>query len=437
MVSLYSCQKNDIEVLRNNDVSWKPDEIITNADIRTRIGYDPRFDYIFTENTLIDVPMFNIGDFQITGQKQIQLEVRLTKVLDRDVTVGLKYDTALFEKVKTSYAEYRLANEGFISLDATQKVITSGQTSVTFTFSVNNDATFSDKLLLPYSVVAINDDKIKSVETYDSVLLKIFPQEIGFEYPNRFELNAVVSPSDLFTSTNTLTIGVSEAINDEILVSLVRDERGTSDLPAGAIGALPTNVDFKGVTSQDLSLTIDKTTLTAGRNYRLPLKVVLKQGAKVYEQPVTIDVNVQAIQPSENVVLGTKKVGTKVEKSDIRATFSTRGSYLNEINDDDYSNGNYMVAQKPTNMTVTFTNREVRAFVISSVVRQPLSSTSIYALNSSGQEVLLGNITFPTSTEAQEYIILFKNPVKTDTFIFKDLNSSARQIAIREIDIYE
>lgn len=442
MASLYSCQKNDIEVLRNNDVSWKVDDVVTNADIRTRIGYDPRFDYIFTENTLIDIPMYYLGDFQITGKKEMQVKVQLAQPVDRNVTVSLKYDTNLFEKVRSSYGEYKLAKEDFVTLDATQKEITKGETSATFTISVNNDATLKDKLLLPYSLVAINDEKVKVVDTYENVLLKVFPEEVKLQFPSEINLGVVAdSNSDIFSSKATIDLGLSTVIDtpEPITLSLEKDAQNPTNLPTGAEGVLPDGIDVRGTTSKEIEFNLDRTKLTqVGRTYHLPLRMVLKQGTKSYKQPVLLNLLLQTISAQTTAYLDTKKTGSKMQnKSEIKTSFTTRTSYLTEINDNNYSRSNYATALSPTQMTVQIPQKNVKSFVISSVPNQPLETASLYAVDSTGAEVFLGKITFPLTNDMVEFVIGFKSPVKASKFIFKDFKSTKLNVSIREIDIYE
>ena len=45
MVALVACKKDEITIQKNDNVNWQIDNDIVNDDIRTRIGYDPRFEY--------------------------------------------------------------------------------------------------------------------------------------------------------------------------------------------------------------------------------------------------------------------------------------------------------------------------------------------------------------------------------------------------------
>ena len=41
-MAITACKKDDISVERNESTTWEIDKTITEADIRTRLGYDPR-----------------------------------------------------------------------------------------------------------------------------------------------------------------------------------------------------------------------------------------------------------------------------------------------------------------------------------------------------------------------------------------------------------
>ena len=42
---LMACKKDEITIQKNESTTWEIDKKIVDDDIRTRIGYDPRFQY--------------------------------------------------------------------------------------------------------------------------------------------------------------------------------------------------------------------------------------------------------------------------------------------------------------------------------------------------------------------------------------------------------
>lgn len=433
---LFSCGKDEIEVIKNLDTSWSVDQSVIDADIRTRIGYDPRFNYAFTKNVEFDLPMLSLGDFTITGKTSNQINIQLVKPLEKDVTVALTYSTELFEKIKGNYSGYDLGTEGLVTIDAQQKIIPKGTTSVSFEVTVNNNSSFHDQVILPYALSVVDENNIKLVDSYDKVVFKIFPKEIRLDYPKRFELSTVLGNSDMYSSKVPFKVSVSDVINDQITVSLEKNTNLTSNAPDGMEGVLPKNIDFQGVISKNLILDIDKSNLDLGETYRLPLKLVLKQGTKTYELGA-VDVFVNAVSEAENAVaVDSRKTGAKVSKKDLSVKFSKNVLYSDEINDDDYSNYNYALMRTlPVDMEVMFTERTVSYFTMSVFNSNRPSSTDVYAVDSAGKEIYQGTVAFDkTKTEV---VVGFKSSVKTNKLIFKNLTPVTRNIYIREIDVYE
>ena len=45
LTALNACKKEDISIQKNDSTTWEIDKSIVDDDIRTRIGYDPRYQY--------------------------------------------------------------------------------------------------------------------------------------------------------------------------------------------------------------------------------------------------------------------------------------------------------------------------------------------------------------------------------------------------------
>ena len=96
---LGSCNKDEISIEKNESTAWEIDKKIVDDDIRTRIGYDPRFDYITPTASEVVAPMLTLEGFTLADKNTRTLEVKLTKASDKDVTVSLMYDASLFSKI--------------------------------------------------------------------------------------------------------------------------------------------------------------------------------------------------------------------------------------------------------------------------------------------------------------------------------------------------
>ncbi|MDO5608166.1 MAG: DUF1735 domain-containing protein, partial [Capnocytophaga sp.] len=55
--AMFSCSQDEFSIEKNTTLEWDIDETIKNADIRTRIGYDPRLTYVYFPTEATDVSM--------------------------------------------------------------------------------------------------------------------------------------------------------------------------------------------------------------------------------------------------------------------------------------------------------------------------------------------------------------------------------------------
>ena len=118
---LNACKKDDISIQKNDSTTWEIDKSIVDDDIRTRIGYDPRYQYAYPTASEVVVPMLSLEGFTLTGQNTRSLEVKLSKVSAQDVKVSLVYDAALFEKLKANYSEYELGAASLVEITTAEK----------------------------------------------------------------------------------------------------------------------------------------------------------------------------------------------------------------------------------------------------------------------------------------------------------------------------
>ena len=164
---LYSCNKEEMTVEKNNDLKWSVDKKIENDDIRTRIGYDPRTTYAVLDRTKVDFSVPVVGKTLLQGEKQSsQLTVELTNPATKDVKILLQYDASLYQKIKPSYLGYELGEESVLEVQK-EIVIKAGEKKASIALALGN-LTEAKQVVLPYSL------KVEGEE------VKIFNEDLSF-----------------------------------------------------------------------------------------------------------------------------------------------------------------------------------------------------------------------------------------------------------------
>lgn len=438
-VSLFSCHKDQIEVVKNLDTSWSVDQKVLDDDIRSRLGYDPRFNYVLTETTELDFPMLSLGDLPISGENTQQIEVKLLEPTQKDLNVTLQYTPELFEKVKKDLSGYELGAENLIKIAQTQKVIQKGQKSVVFDIVVTNDPKFKDRKVVPFTFKT-DDESIKLLENKDRILVKVFNQEITYTYPTRIVRNVMLGEnSSMYSNKFSFSVEASKSISDALTLSVQRaDLSGLPNIaPDGTEGVLPAPQSFQnsvlGGFSFDLSIEgIEK------EIYQLPLQIVATIGNQSYTLPNTISIVVDATADEEaNVFIDTKIMGSPIPKTDIDIPegirdFGIRGK-INVWTDGRHT----FFKDIPEGEGFTASFKEMKTITSIKISNQSwgdsLEGGEFYAENEKGQEVFLGS--FSVSSERRTQLIVnFKVPVKTKKIKYKNAPNFS---PISEIDIYE
>ena len=258
---LNACKKDDISIQKNDSTTWEIDKSIVDDDIRTRIGYDPRYQYAYPTASEVVVPMLSLEGFTLTGQNTRSLEVKLSKVSAQDVKVSLVYDAALFEKLKANYSEYELGAASLVEITTAEKTITAGTTTTTFELKVANQANFNKKLILPFAVKVANNNLVKTLEGKDSFVVRIYPKTITFDVANKaITKSAVLENGKAAMSNKNVSVAVtpSDLIGTDISLGLVRDNSlaaGKTLAPDNIIGTI-SKVDFKDKTTGTISFTL-------------------------------------------------------------------------------------------------------------------------------------------------------------------------------------
>ena len=154
MVALVACKKDEITIQKNDNVNWQIDNDIVNDDIRTRIGYDPRFEYALPATGVVESPMLTLEGFTITEKSTRSIEVKLSRPSAKDVKVSLAYDATLYDKVKDKHIGYELGEASLAEITTAEKTIAAGTTTTTFEIKVANKSDFRQKVILPFIIKA-------------------------------------------------------------------------------------------------------------------------------------------------------------------------------------------------------------------------------------------------------------------------------------------
>ena len=265
MVALVACKKDEITIQKNDNVNWQIDEEIVNDDIRTRIGYDPRFEYALPAASVVENPMLSLEGFTITDKSTRTIEVKLSRPSAQDVKISLVYDATLYDEVKNKYIGYELGDASLAELTTVEKIITAGTTTTTFEIKVANKSNFNKKVILPFAVKVSNNDNVKTMGGKNLFVIKIFPKDVTFEVANSNILKEAVVKDDGITYMTDKEVGVtvtpSDVIPSTISLGLVRDNGLVTDttnqtLAPDNIIATINKVDFQNITTGTISFTL-------------------------------------------------------------------------------------------------------------------------------------------------------------------------------------
>ena len=355
LTALNACKKEDISIQKNDSTTWEIDKSIVDDDIRTRIGYDPRYQYAYPTTSEVIVPMLSLEGFTLTGQNTHSLEVKLSRASEQDVKVSLVYDATLFEKLKANYSEYELGAASLVQFTSTEKTITAGTTTTTFELKVANQANSNKKLILPFAVKVANNNLVKTLEGKDSFVVRIYPKAITFGVADKaITKSAVLENGKATMSDKNISVIVtpSELISAEISLGLVRDNSlaaGKTLAPDNIIGTI-NKVNFKDKTTGTISFTLQNIeSLTAKGKYVLPLKLMAYNTSgtayQVLDTPilVTIEVSDYGIPDNNQIEEISNYSGTLIESSSYSFSSNYAQGHLWKLSDGRTDNGNWWI----------------------------------------------------------------------------------------------
>ena len=355
LTALNACKKEDISIQKNDSTTWEIDKSIVDDDIRTRIGYDPRYQYAYPTTSEVVVPMLSLEGFTLTGQNTRSLEVKLSRASEQDVKVSLVYDATLFEKLKANYSEYELGAASLAQITSAEKTITAGTTTTTFELKVANQANFNKKLILPFAVKVANNNLVKTLEGKDSFVVRIYPKTITFDVANKAITKSAVLENGKAVMSNknvSVTVTPSDLIGTDISLGLVRDNSlaaGKTLAPDNIIGTI-NKVNFKDKTTGTISFTLQNIeSLTAKGKYVLPLKLMAYNTSgtayQVLDTPilVTIEVSDYGIPDNNQIEEISNYSGTLIESSSYSFSSNYAQGHLWKLSDGRTDNGNWWI----------------------------------------------------------------------------------------------
>lgn len=283
---LYSCGKDEIEVVNNLDTSWSVDQSIIDADIRTRIGYDTRYGYAYFKKISLDVPMLSMEgvDIPINGTSVYQVEVNTTAPLKETAKLAIEYDASAFESLQSAYPGYELGDASLVKITKVETTIVQGASSGAFEISVENDASIDKNYILPFTVKITGGEQVKLYEDAKTFVLKIYPKKLTYNVVTVSDRVSIVRSRrtgaiKVDNKSVEFFLGTKTPVPAQLSVGLVRDDSesfGNRLAPAGVEGTLPKMSMYNGTEfSFSFELQNIEEKFTEYGTYVIPLKWVI------------------------------------------------------------------------------------------------------------------------------------------------------------------
>ena len=453
---LVSCKKDEISIEKNESTTWDIDKKIVDDDIRTRIGYDPRFDYVTPTASEVVAPMLTLEGFTLTDKNTHTLEVKLTKASDKDVNVSLMYDASLFNKIAGNYSGYELGDASLVEITTAEKTITAGTTTTTFELKVANQANFNKKLILPFAVKVANNNLVKTLEGKDSFVVRIYPKTITFDVANKaITKSAVLENGKAAMSNKNVSVAVtpSDLIGTDISLGLVRDNSlaaGKTLAPDNIIGTI-SKVDFKDKTTGTISFTLQNVeSLTAKGKYVLPLKLMAYNASGIAHQVldtpilVTIEVGDEDVPNTNEIEILSSYSGTLINANSYSFETNYKPDHINKMHDGNaYGNPWWIDTSIDENsedspyVSVAFDEKTLinGIKITQNTPNKRIGSMSIYAQKERAYKLQATYV--PTGSKPSVLYIKFKKPIKvTKLYLAYFRNADDQYIDIHEMEFF-
>lgn len=454
---LVSCKKDEISIEKNESTTWEIDKKIVDDDIRTRIGYDPRFDYVTPTASEVVAPMLTLEGFTLTDKNTHTLEVKLTKASDKDVNVSLMYDASLFNKIAGNYSGYELGDASLAEIATTQKTIAAGTTTTTFEIKVTNQPSFNKKVILPFAVKVSNNELVKTLSGKDYFVVRIYPKNLTFDTANKKVIKEATlkdGKAELTNKVVNIAITSSDAVGTPITLGLERDNSliTTGTLaPENVVGTI-NKVDFKDKTYGTVSFTLQNIeNITTEGTYVIPFKLMAYDasgtGHKVLETPILVNIQVteKGIPDTNKVIEINSYSGAFIENSKYSFTSNYAAGHLYKIKDGTTLTGNWWIdTYLENNQTVTlWTTFETPTVINGIKITQETEGKRIegfvaFASNDTNLASFKSQGAYTLEDVSKEVLyVKFEKPIKTKYLILTYFqNSEDQYIDIHELEFF-
>ena len=454
---LGSCNKDEISIEKNESTAWEIDKKIVDDDIRTRIGYDPRFDYVTPTTSEVVAPMLTLEGFTFADKNTRTLEVKLTKASDKDVTVSLMYDASLFNKIAGNYSGYELGDASLAEIATTQKTIAAGTTTTTFEIKVTNQSSFNKKVILPFVVKASNNEFVKTLSGKDYFVVRIYPKNLTFDTANKKVIKEATlkdGKAELTNKVVNIAITSSDAVGTPISLGLERDNSlvTTGTLaPENVVGTI-NKVDFKDKTYGTVSFTLQNIeNITTEGTYVIPFKLMAYDasgtGHKVLETPILVNIQVteKGIPDRNTIAEITSYAGALIAntKYSFRSNYAT--GHLYKIKDGTTLTGNWWIDTSLTgNQTVVLWTVFDTPTVVNGIkitqetAGKRVEGLAVYASNDTNISTFKSQGVYEAQEAPEEVLYLkFEKPIKAKYLMLTYFeNSEDQYIDIHEMEFF-
>ncbi|MEN2718866.1 DUF1735 domain-containing protein [Capnocytophaga sputigena] len=455
---LGSCNKDEISIEKNESTAWEIDKKIVDDDIRTRIGYDPRFDYVTPTTSEVVAPMLTLEGFTFADKNTRTLEVKLTKASDKDVTVSLMYDASLFSKIAGNYSGYELGDASLAEIATTQKTIAAGTTTTTFEIKVTNQSTFNKKVILPFAVKASNNEFVKTLSGKDYFVVRIYPKALTFDTANKKIIKEAVLKAGKAELTNkvvNIAITSSDAIGTPISLGLERDNSlltsGTL-APENIVGTI-SKVDFKDKTSATISFTLQNIeSISAKGTYVVPFKLMAYDasgmGHKVLDTPILLNIEVgdEGIPTDNEVEVSTDYSVTMMNSSKYSFETNYMPGHVEKMHDGNLYGNPWWIdtsidedSDDSPYVYVHFTSKTLinGIRITQNTSEKRIGQVFIYAVTDEGSYIHQGTYDASGSQKPRFLYIKFKKPIKASKlYLAYFRNSDNQYIDINEMQFF-
>ena len=455
---LGSCNKDEISIEKNESSAWEIDKKIVDDDIRTRIGYDPRFDYVTPTASEVVAPMLTLEGFTLADKNTRTLEMKLTKASDKDVTVSLMYDSSLFSKIAGNYSGYELGDASLAEIATTQKTIAAGTTTTTFEIKVTNQSSFNKKVILPFAVKASNNEFVKTLSGKDYFVVRIYPKALTFDTANKKIIKEAVLKAGKAELTNkvvNIAITSSDAIGTPISLGLERDNSliTTGTLaPENVVGTI-NKVDFKDKTSGTVSFTLQNIeSISAKGTYVVPFKLMAYDasgtGHKVLDTPILLNIEVgdEGIPTDNDVEVSTDYSVTMMDRSKYSFETNYMPDHIQKMHDGNLYGNPWWIdtsidedSDDSPYVYVHFTSKTVinGIRITQNTTEKRIGQVFIYAVTDEGAFVHQGTYDASGSQKPRFLYIKFKKPIKASKlYLGYFRNTDNQYIDINEMQFF-